>query len=73
MQRTSDAPLPIFARIDHVCAISGLSRSRVYLLLGQGVLRAKKDASTTLVEISTVVSYLNSLPPATFGADREAA
>jgi predicted DNA-binding transcriptional regulator AlpA len=61
---------PLYLRITGACLRSGLSRSRVYALLSEGRLRARKEGATTLVEWLSVAEYLDSLPLADFGRAR---
>jgi excisionase family DNA binding protein len=50
--------------------ILGESRNTVYRLLADGKLRAVKRGTTTLIIVSSIRQYFDSLPIATFGADR---
>lgn len=61
---SSTAPLPAFAVIPKTCELTGLSRSRLYELIGAGAVRAVKAGTRTLVDIASVVAYLHALPPA---------
>jgi hypothetical protein len=61
---------PLYLRITAACLRSGLSRSRIYALLAEGRLRARKEGATTLVEWLSVAEYLDSLPQADFGRAR---
>jgi len=45
-------------------AALGISVSRLYELLGEKRLKARKDGSRTLVLVSSMVSYLDALPEA---------
>ena len=60
--------LPAFCRIETAERLSGLSRSRIYKLLAEGRIEARKDGGSTLVRFESVVNYLNSLPPAQIGS-----
>ena len=62
MQTTDIAPE--FARLPEACRRFGLSRSRLYLLAGEGLVRFVKDGNTTLVDLGTVRAYLASRPAA---------
>ena len=55
---------PEYARIPEACRRYGLSRSRLYLLAGEGLVRFVKVGSATLVDLTTVRDYLASCPPA---------
>jgi excisionase family DNA binding protein len=60
---TSDA-VPEYARIPEACRRYGLSRSRLYVLAGEGLVRFVKVGSATLVDLATVRDYLASCPAA---------
>ena len=51
----------------------GGSRSEVYRLLRAGRLRAVKRGVSILVLVDSLHEHIASLPPAVFGADRDAA
>jgi excisionase family DNA binding protein len=59
---------PIAARIPEVSRLTGISRSEIYRLLADGKLKGKKSGRSTLVLMSSVAEYLDSLPPATYRA-----
>lgn len=61
-----DAPLPAFAPVNDWCSISGLSRSRTYTLLGEGVLKAKRLGGRTLIDVRFGLAWLAALPDAEF-------
>ncbi len=63
---------PEFARIPETCRRYGLSRSRLYLLAGEGHVRFIKVASATLVDLGSVRSYLAACPAASIRAPRAA-
>jgi hypothetical protein len=56
---------PEYGRIPEACRRYGLSRSRLYLLAGEGLVRFVKVGNATLVDLGTVRAYLASCPPAT--------
>jgi excisionase family DNA binding protein len=64
---------PAYCTIKRWCEISGLGRSVVYQMLGDGRLRAVKAGNRTLICVQAGLAYLNSLPTATIRAPREAA
>jgi hypothetical protein len=64
---------PITVTIENCVARTGWSRSEVYRLLAAGHLRARKQASKTLIEWASVMEHHASLPPAKFGPARHAA
>jgi excisionase family DNA binding protein len=63
---------PEYARIPEACRRYGLSRSRLYLLAGEGLVRFVKVGSATLVDLSSVRTYLAARPAAPIRASRAA-
>lgn len=62
---SSATPLiPIVATVARTSALSGLSRSEIYRLLGTGKIRGLKSGRSTLVDFESVRAHLASLPPA---------
>jgi excisionase family DNA binding protein len=55
---------PEYGRIPEACRRYGLSRSRLYLLAGEGSIRFVKVGNATLVDIASVRAYLASCPAA---------
>jgi hypothetical protein len=55
---------PEYARIPETGRRFGLSRSRLYLLAGEGVIRFVKSGNATLVDLGSVRDYLSACPPA---------
>ena len=55
---------PEFARISEASRRYGLSRSRMYLLAGDGLIKFLKVGRATLVDLATVRAYLASCPAA---------
>jgi hypothetical protein len=55
---------PEYGRIPEACRRYGLSRSRLYLLAGEGLVRFVKVGNATLVDLQTVRGYLASRPHA---------
>jgi hypothetical protein len=55
---------PEYGRIPEACRRYGLSRSRLYLLAGEGEVRFIKVGTATLVDLNSMRSYLASRPPA---------
>lgn len=53
------------ARIPLATHITGLSRSRLYRLAGEGRIRFVKVGGATLVDMASVRTFLASLPAAT--------
>jgi hypothetical protein len=64
---------PEFARIPETCRRFGLSRSRLYLLAGEGIVRFIKAGNSTLVDLGSVRDYLATCPPAQVRASKAAA
>jgi excisionase family DNA binding protein len=64
---------PEYGRIPEACRRYGLSRSRLYLLAGEGVVRFVKVGTATLVDLESVRSYLAACPPAQVRAPKAAA
>jgi excisionase family DNA binding protein len=56
--------LPEYGRIPEACRRYGLSRSRLYLLAGEGLIRFVKVGNATLVDLGTVRAYLAGCPSA---------
>jgi excisionase family DNA binding protein len=71
MSTTDTAPK--FARIPETCRRFGLSRSRLYLLAGDGSIRFLKSGTATLVDLQSVRDYLAACPPAQVRAPKAAA
>jgi excisionase family DNA binding protein len=55
---------PEYGRIPEACHRYGLSRSRLYLLAGEGLIRFVKVGSATLVDLGSVRAYLARCPAA---------
>ncbi len=63
---------PEYGRIPEAIKRYGLSRSRLYLLAGEGVVRFIKVGNATLVDLGTVRAYLASCPSATIRSPKAA-
>ena len=70
---TATDAVPEYARIPEACRRYGLSRSRLYLLAGDGLVRFVKVGNATLVELDTVRAYLAACPSASIRAHFAAA
>ena len=70
MNNTEHAPE--YGRIPEACRRYGLSRSRLYLLAGEGLVRFVKVGNATLVDLGSVRVYLTSCPAASVRAPRAA-
>lgn len=55
-------PLPAFASIADACKLTGISRSRIYELLADGQVKARKMGVRTLIDVGSIVAYVNTLP-----------
>lgn len=55
---------PEYGRIPEACRRYGLSRSRLYLLAGEGHVRFIKVGTATLVDLGSVRDYLATCPTA---------
>jgi excisionase family DNA binding protein len=64
---TTDTTPPEYARIPEACRRYGLSRSRLYLLAGEGLIRFVKVGNATLVDLGSVRDYLAGCPAAQVG------
>ncbi|MDE1882914.1 MAG: helix-turn-helix domain-containing protein [Rhodospirillales bacterium] len=58
------ATLPRFFRIPEAVAYSGVSRTALYLLMGNGILAARKSGRATLIDRESLDRYLDGLPAA---------
>jgi excisionase family DNA binding protein len=63
---------PEYGRIQEACRRYGLSRSRLYLLAGEGLIRFVKVGKATLVDLGSVRKYLAACPPAQVRAPKAA-
>ena len=59
---SSTAALPRYAPISRACDITGLGRSTIYKLAGQGRLRLVKAGGRTLVDIEHAIQWMATLP-----------
>ncbi len=62
--RRQSEGIPRYGRIPDACRRYGWSRSRIYLLAGEGRIRMIKDGKATLVDYSSADDYMASRPPA---------
>jgi excisionase family DNA binding protein len=69
----SNEQSPEYARIPEACRRYGLSRSRLYVLAGEGLIRFVKVGNATLVDLGTVRAYLATCPAATIRLRKAAA
>jgi hypothetical protein len=54
---------PLAYTIRGAVAASGFSRSRIYELIGSGLLKARKDGRKTLVIADSLAACIEALPP----------
>lgn len=52
--------------VEDAIKISGLARSRIYILLAEGKLEARKAGRRTLIIGESLRRYIDELPPAHF-------
>ncbi len=64
---------PLAFTIEGTTQATGLPRTTIYELLGQGKLQARKAGRRTLILAESVQAYLESLPAATIAAPKRAA
>ena len=62
-----------YLTINTFTAWSGIGRTKVYHLLGEGVLRAKKVGKRTLIDAEHAKAWLASLPAAEVNCGRKSA
>jgi excisionase family DNA binding protein len=63
---------PLAYEIDRACAVSGLGRSKVYELIGERRLKAKKCGRKTLILRADLEAFLESLPGIAAGRSEDA-
>jgi excisionase family DNA binding protein len=61
------------ARLPTVQKVYGLTRTRIYELIGAGVFRAVKDGRALLIDVASVEEYLARLPAAVIRPQKKAA
>jgi hypothetical protein len=66
-RQAAPGPTPHFATIPTWCAISGQSRTRVYLAIAAGELIARKDGRRTLIDVQAGLARMANLPAAKIG------
>lgn len=59
---------PRFFRFPEAVAYSGVSRTALYLLLGNGTIVARKSGRATLIDRESLDRYLDGLPTASIKA-----
>jgi hypothetical protein len=67
-------PQPLGATVKHACDLLGMTRSRLYLELAAGNIRAWKHGKRTIIDMESARVFLASLPSASFrGSNRNKA
>jgi len=64
--------MPIALTIENATEQSGLSRSRLYVLIGEGKIEARKAGKRTLILGESLRQYIESLPAASIAAPKAA-
>jgi excisionase family DNA binding protein len=59
---------PIHLSVKDACSRHNLSRSALYILIGQGKITAIKNGRRTLINVPSLDSHFASLPPAVIKA-----
>jgi excisionase family DNA binding protein len=57
------APSPITVRIKDACRMTGIGRSKLYLLIAEGKIETIKIGSMTLVRVASIEAFLNANQP----------
>ena len=63
---TNQTHRPEFLSVPEACALVGIGRTKLYALLSEGLVTARKAGTRTLVETSSLTAWTASLPMATF-------
>jgi hypothetical protein len=72
MTETIQTTERILSPVADACHISGLTKTHLYEAMGRGDIEARKCGRRTLVDMSSLRNYVARLPPARFGAARQA-
>ena len=54
--------MPFAATVADAVKLSGINRTELYRLLGEGAIKAKKSGRRTLIMMDSVLEYVQSLP-----------
>jgi excisionase family DNA binding protein len=65
------ASVPKFATISRACDITGLGRSTIYKLAGNGTLRLVKAGGRTLLDVEHCLAWMATLPLATIASSHK--
>ena len=71
MYSIDDSAMTMAAPISRAVALSGISRSSIYRLAGEGRIRMLKLGRSSLVDMTSVRDFLATLPAANVAAPKE--
>lgn len=54
------SPAPITVRIKDACRMTGIGRSKLYLLIAEGAIETIKIGSMTLIPVASIEAFLRS-------------
>lgn len=54
------SPAPITVRIKDACRMTGIGRSKLYLLIAEGAIETIKIGSMTLIPVASIEAFLAS-------------
>ena len=54
------SPAPITVRIKDACRMTGIGRSKLYLLIAEGAIETIKIGSMTLIPVASIEAFLSS-------------
>ena len=54
------SPAPITVRIKDACSMTGIGRSKLYLLIAEGEIETIKVGSMTLIPVASIDAFLRS-------------
>jgi excisionase family DNA binding protein len=52
------SPAPITVRIKDACRMTGIGRSKLYLLIAEGAIETIKVGSMTLISVESIESFI---------------
>lgn len=55
------SPAPITVRIKDACRMTGIGRSKLYLLIAEGEIETIKVGSMTLIPVASLETFLRSM------------
>jgi excisionase family DNA binding protein len=53
-------PAPITVRIKDACRMTGIGRSKLYLLIGEGAIETIEVGSMTLIPVASLAAFIGS-------------